>query len=572
MKNRNYFPMERNHYYYGKLLTVEDFELEQQYMNNKRRIINRYLYGSGVVRGLDIIQVDERTLSLETGLAIDYTGREIMVEKPVSLKLSDIEGFYDGSEEELPYAYLCIAYQEEGQEAVHNAAGAQDGEQIAYNKWREGYRLYLTRNEPGTGAAFSDREFYQERQICFQENGIRITHWLPRYVKAGTGLELLVEVENLGQQQDFAFSYEVRLQCLKSGQHTVLQVDFDEHLVKKELRYCLRYPLTALESEEAQGILSIKEDSFRLSIGGRGIKAKAAGISRTRISSRPAWTALLADYRSTGLETVLDAMAGCDIYLAKILFLRAGNTFVIQETEKMPFEQYVWSNGLNTASRAMLEKELTAAEPNLMAENSPAAEPGPEWVAPVRFGREKITLEKGAKSGSIFFSEEIVHGLGPGEVCIYPGKTVISEQKEIIYGKEGIFRSSTPKMDLAVKVNPETGTFIIGVKLLEALRTDSCTICWTGWKNPEQEEKMNHQKEIIINPAIVTLKTRETRYLEAICKNMIDKRLKWQTEKDGGIIDANGMYTAPHRPGVYEVTVSSMAYPDVETSVYIVVR
>ena len=41
MKNLNYFPFERNKYFYGKLLSVDDFETEQKYMNNKRRMGNR---------------------------------------------------------------------------------------------------------------------------------------------------------------------------------------------------------------------------------------------------------------------------------------------------------------------------------------------------------------------------------------------------------------------------------------------------------------------------------------------------------------------------------------------------
>ena len=45
MKNTKLFPFERNKYFYGKLLSVDDFELEQDYMNNKRRMLNRYLNG-----------------------------------------------------------------------------------------------------------------------------------------------------------------------------------------------------------------------------------------------------------------------------------------------------------------------------------------------------------------------------------------------------------------------------------------------------------------------------------------------------------------------------------------------
>ena len=47
MNNSNFFPLERNRYFYGKMLTARDFETEQRYFNNKRRLLNRTLYGAG---------------------------------------------------------------------------------------------------------------------------------------------------------------------------------------------------------------------------------------------------------------------------------------------------------------------------------------------------------------------------------------------------------------------------------------------------------------------------------------------------------------------------------------------
>lgn len=45
MRNLKYFSFERNKYFYGKLLSVSDFETEQRYMNDKRRLINRFKIG-----------------------------------------------------------------------------------------------------------------------------------------------------------------------------------------------------------------------------------------------------------------------------------------------------------------------------------------------------------------------------------------------------------------------------------------------------------------------------------------------------------------------------------------------
>lgn len=151
MRNLTYLPFIRNRYFYGKLLTAEDFSQEQQYGNDKRRMINRWLFGAGIVSGLEIIRVDDYSVSLEMGLALDNTGREIAVETPVIVKLSSIEGYEDATMEEGEESlYLCIRYAEEPVEPVQNVANraVHTVEEDTFNKVREGYALYLTDDEP----------------------------------------------------------------------------------------------------------------------------------------------------------------------------------------------------------------------------------------------------------------------------------------------------------------------------------------------------------------------------------------------------------------------------------------
>ena len=93
MKNTQLYPFERNKYFYGKLLSVEDFTFEQKYMNDKRRHINRLVHGVGVVCGLNVVRVDDTTISVESGLALDSTGREIVVED--YLRTIDRSGFFE---------------------------------------------------------------------------------------------------------------------------------------------------------------------------------------------------------------------------------------------------------------------------------------------------------------------------------------------------------------------------------------------------------------------------------------------------------------------------------------------
>jgi hypothetical protein len=80
---------ERLKFYFGKLMTVRDFEAEQRYFNEKRWMLNRYGLGWGVLCGLKVIPHphEKCKVIICPGIALDMHGNEIVVceEQPVDL-------------------------------------------------------------------------------------------------------------------------------------------------------------------------------------------------------------------------------------------------------------------------------------------------------------------------------------------------------------------------------------------------------------------------------------------------------------------------------------------------------
>lgn len=138
---------ERNNYYFGKLMKVQDFEIEQSYFNKKRWLINRMILGWGVVCGLDVKQKNENEVIIEPGLAIDYCGREIRVcdTQLVSLAPQEDECNYEekveqtnGSEQ---YA-ICLKFKEcktESFPAFHSACDQK--EKCQFNRIRDWFEI-----------------------------------------------------------------------------------------------------------------------------------------------------------------------------------------------------------------------------------------------------------------------------------------------------------------------------------------------------------------------------------------------------------------------------------------------
>jgi hypothetical protein len=71
-------PPRRNHFFYGKRMDVQHFQMEQDYGKLKQWLLNRLTLGKGVICGLKV-SIDGDRLCVDPGVAIDGLGREIIV-------------------------------------------------------------------------------------------------------------------------------------------------------------------------------------------------------------------------------------------------------------------------------------------------------------------------------------------------------------------------------------------------------------------------------------------------------------------------------------------------------------
>ena len=572
MKNTKYFPFERNNYFYGKLLSVDDFCLEQKYGNDKRRMINRFLYGTGVVTGMNVVAVDDTNLLIENGLALDNFGREIVIDEPIVRPLYMLEGFEDYEEGyDDAYLYLCIAYDEEKTQAVHSIHHSGANSDAAYNKIKEGYRLFLTKNEP-ENFHLSSNSLFESVQTVYHGRGIRVRQILPRFAKSGEPIELKIEVENMGQQEHFAFSYELELTCLSYETRSRMTVSFDDRLFEKAGRYTFTYRLDSLSVKQAQGAVAVVSDSFKLRIGQNQIQKDVQAKASVLISSNDERDEVRRRYYEKGMEQIVKDEGAINLYLAKISLLRAGDSVVIEEIEKMPFGQYIMSSYLQDALFKMTEKNGVRVNYN-QSGSGERMHTGRSDAAnfAIAEGVEELDLGIGAAKGRKIFSREISHGLGMGRTTIVLGIEG-AETNQTFFGAADIFKEDIPMVDMAAKTDFQKGTFVIGLRIEGTTPKERIRIHWTAIQDRKELLEEKRESRIFIRPNVLNLNTRESYYLEAVCSNMTDTSLIWQVKDNGGTIDENGLYTAPNTAGVYEVTAISAAYPEIKASIFVIVR
>lgn len=110
----------RNNYFFGKLMDVPDFEVEQQYVVEKFRRHHARLHGSGVVCGLEVLQhpnpaCQPRHVIVKPGMAIDCCGNEILVLDDETVDLHgcpEVKKLLDEQEPQDHLLQLCIRYRE----------------------------------------------------------------------------------------------------------------------------------------------------------------------------------------------------------------------------------------------------------------------------------------------------------------------------------------------------------------------------------------------------------------------------------------------------------------------------
>ncbi len=153
----------RNNYFFGKLLDVYHFQLETDYFNAKRNLINRLVSGYGVVCGLNVQPgPDGKQVVVAPGFAIDKWGREILVpEKTAPIPIPDRllprpknnglaaaapngRPSYTGEEDEDPVVRVLLCYHECESDPTPVLGGdCGTVEECAPGTIRERYRILI---------------------------------------------------------------------------------------------------------------------------------------------------------------------------------------------------------------------------------------------------------------------------------------------------------------------------------------------------------------------------------------------------------------------------------------------
>lgn len=583
MKNNQYIAGERNRYFSGKLMTVRDFENEQTYFNDKRRLGNRLLHGTGVVSGLGVLLVDNQSFSLEAGMALDYLGREIVVRESSVKRLSVLKGFEDIRQS--GDVYLGIAYQEEPRESTFAVAGQEGEVREEFNRVREGYELFLTTRKPNRSQLGVERVLYD---LCplYDGQGVSLTLRIPRFANVDHRFQVQVLFEKRDVPAPVRFAFDLESDLFRGeGGRKAIHVEYDETEVTTHKHLTLDYAMDCGAVKDDYTDVTVPAGSFSLRIGTGEMPGLEASVTRpVEVTASPLRDVVTEAYYTFHFDELLSAAEDQAIYLAKLHVIRGPSGYSIEELVRNPFRQYLPNTQLLDLLQSLERDRKAAAGGDGQREPDAAPVDLPGRGREILTGVQTIQLGVAPKVGRAYYSHEFIHGLGPGGICVVTAVEStprLGDPSMLVFGRGDVFTAekfslAAPSCDTAAMVNTERGTLQLGVKLLEKPSQQSLRVRWWGWRAGDEE--LDARKEnggeirLVITPDTASLEPLQQLRFVAQVEGSASQEVNWSVvEKDGGIIDRNGLYTAPAAEGVFEIQAQSVKYSDRKASAYIVV-
>ena len=564
MNNMKYYPFNRNSYYTGKVWSAGDFESEQRYMNDKRRLQNRFAIGMGILCGLDVVALDNGQVSIEKGIALDGAGREIVLADAEVKRLAAIHG-YEGRREDMVY-YLYLSYLEKG--AFQDNPAVRRNDQ-GNDKIQESYTFYLSENRPAydTGDA---RYYYEEHQKVFENEAVRVVSITPKYIQAGEKFIYRLEIDTSGTKEQVLLQMQVALECVRYQGKDRIDIEFDSQKQKDQAGiYVLEYVCEGMNIVDDMARFVIAPEHFLLEEGKGSFKLGEMLEAQAAMTKTPVEECAIDDYK-TCLMNHLEHNPALDICIARIKVTdgkiksidQVGRIRNLLSNESLALRQDILMDRL-----AVLEDGRNAS----VASNYELDERYMDYE--IATGEVVISMGIGGEKGKTFYSDEIAHGLGLGNVTIILGqKNHADRDGSYIFGSSEVFEGAEVKAELAAKMNPAKGTFIIGARLLDFTSDYEIIIQWTAIKIRDRRGYETERK-IIMDNSLKSMHVLESAYYSVKFVNMEKTDIRWSViGNDAGSINESGCYTAPDHPGVFQIQAACIHEPQIRTSAFIVVK
>lgn len=571
------FPFSKNRYFRKKRMRAVDFARDQAFADHKLSFLSHWVFGTGVCFGLGVQRVDGDSLLVEPGMAVDAQGRFLIVDEPAICRVRTLPGF-DALRGET--ALLWLSYREELLDPMFTAD--DEGPATQYAVAKERYSLSLGA-EGALPVSAADQALFSEH-VLFEDEDVRITQSIPRVLSA-----------------DRAFRLCLYIQC------------FSPEPLELNLRYTPDIPGFAGEQAEARlraekGETAVAlpfrpvqpAQAVRITVPESGLSVEKRGVRHGAQNPFSGEFPVVPGDPSAALAERLSACSPQELWDRQPLGVPLAGVRFVRYDDKALLDDVLPLCPRRRAPAPHLQERLRRAAARFQpreAERPPdpgpvrtqAAETGdrtPAAPPPRRMTTGTVLLNAGprVKAGGILATEEIAHGLGPGTVFvefgvehIYPVANLEQNRTDLLLGDVSLFEQASgsyeQNLDRGVRVHPDKGTFELAVRPRTDLRWSGLRLRWFAWK-PESDAPKAEAGGTLkrLRPDVIRVKPGELVSFTPVFVNGAALPCDFFAEgKRAGVVTRDGIYTAPERPGLYQVYAQVRGDPEKRANAFVIV-
>ncbi|MBR1669738.1 MAG: hypothetical protein IJ695_03485 [Butyrivibrio sp.] len=590
MASNQVYPFERNRYYPGKMLTTADFQAEQSYHINKLRFMNSLMYGAGIVCGCGVVNLDDLSILVESGVVIDGSGREIIIDSSLVKKLSAVEGFDDLTSDT---ACLCVRFKEKDIHSVYAVSHKESDQEYEYNLISEGYEIFLVDKDEFDEGFEMESEFLQKESL-FRGPNFEGFLTMPTIACKGRNLKARVEIVKL-TDADVKLSYKGTLDIPNfTAPDGSQQIDIavDDIELDEGSTFTLDLWMEVQNQVGIEANVILRSGSAAAFENDNAVMAESSFALKVRLSEESPSSLIRRETGKLSLE-MRQAGGANSIKLAEIDLMRTESAYVIENIREVQKNQYIdlpSQTGIRNDYMEYFVKDNDirnrAAQGTFEPSKAPVVEYSQSELKNVATGVLEIPLGRDASAGDIRYSGEITHGLGSGNVYVSIGYEYLSEDqalganaKSTVYGNPELFSRQAQQLvdaETAVRVLNDKGSFVVAAKLLRDVDFLVLTYRWVAIKFPSGEELEAadyYGKSITAKTPTVVMRPRENYYFGVQFNNMDPCSITYELTASGsGEVTTDGVYTAPSKEGVYEIRIYCSDMPMVCTYAYAIVK
>lgn len=590
MSSNQLYPFERNRYYPGKMLTSADFQAEQNYHINKGRFLNSLMYGQGIICGMGVFSLDDQSILIESGAAIDGSGRDVIIDSSAVKKLSAIEGFDSITGD---VARLKVRFREQDVHSVYSVNHKENDKEYEFNRISEGYELFLADKSELDDAFDFDTEFLT-RETVFKSDNFFGEILMPSTVCKGMTVKIVLEIKKLSDA-------DVRLTCrgiletpafLTADEEHEVEIGAEDVALSKDEILRKTYWVTVEDTPAIETEMILRSGTAQAFEDETAINTAPHFSVRVRLSASSPLELVSREIGKTNLEMMGAGNLDDSIPLADIKLVRTSSSYIIENISEDQVKRYVMTPAQELMRSDYLSYYVKPVELAKMRAEGIGSEPA--WagnrkadLSNVATGTLEIPLGRNAREGDIRYSGEIPHGLGQGNVYVDIGYSFVSDdpglganQKSTIYGNPDLFSYSSQRLadvETAVKVLNEKGSFVVAARLLRSVEYLVLNFRWVAIRFPSADDieltEDYYDKSISVDNPTIIMGTKESHFFGVRFNNMKAVSVTYELTAPGsGEISSDGIYTAPTREGVYEIRIYCTDMPVICTYAYAIVR